>query len=69
MKKLITNIFIFIIGIVLGVSINVYGNKLPEPTSLNNTQNINSIHQEQVYINGVRYTVITSSAPSMVIMR
>ena len=69
MKKLIINIFIFIIGIVLGVSINVYANKQPEPTSLNNVQNINSIHQEQVYINGTRYTVITSSAPSMVIMR
>ena len=63
MKKFITSLIIFCCGIIAGISINSIK---AEKTKTTNT---NTVYQEQVYINGVRYTVVTSNAPSMVIMR
>lgn len=66
MKNIFTKLIIFIIGIVIGVSINVM---IASP-KVNNTENVNSsIRTETVFINGTRYTVVTSSASSMVILR
>lgn len=67
MKKYITSFMIFCGGIIAGISIN----SMYAETSKNEIKEEikSSIHQEQVYINGVRYTVVTSNAPSMVIMR
>ena len=66
MKKIITFIIIFCCGIIAGISINSIKAEQPK---IENSAEITSVHQEQVYINGVRYTVVTSNAPSMVIMR
>ena len=60
-------IFIFILGFCLGFVINIFASSPPEPNTFNNVNSV--IHQEQIYINGVRYTVVTSNASSMVIMR
>ena len=66
MKNIFTKFIIFIIGIVIGVSINV----MFASPKVNNTENVNSsIRTETVFINGTRYTVVTSSASSMVILR
>lgn len=69
--KLCKSFCLIFIGICIGCAINVFANqspvKSPNPTEITNTES--TIHQEQVYINGVRYTVVTSNSPSMVIMR
>ena len=70
MKKIYTSIIAGIIlffgGFIAGISINSTKAVTPK---VENTTEITSVHQEQVYINGVKYTVVTSNAPSMVIMR
>lgn len=66
MKNIFTKLIIFVIGIVIGVSINV----MFASPKVNNTENVNSsIHTETVFINGTRYTVVTSPASSMVILK
>ncbi len=69
MKKIITCFIIFCCGIIAGISINSIHAKETHIKDVQTTEEITSVHQEQVYINGVRYTVVTSNAPSMVIMR
>ena len=64
--SIIAGIIIFFLGFITGISIN---STRAEQLKVQNTTEITSVHQEQVYINGVRYTVVTSNAPSMVIMR
>jgi len=68
MKRWAIYIVIFLVGIVMGISIkSVYA--APKPAETDGVAGSYTVQTQHVYIDGTRYTVVTSSAPSMVIMR